>query len=222
MSSKSWEAQAPQKLEKAVTQLEWGPGPNLLSASLQGFGLYIMNDTILHKKLSDTCAAIQTSSDRVTIEDFKEESIVLKTGIRVKGLDVSENLVVVWDGKRAEVYECHINEGGTRKVSTFPTDSKFIEIIGNGAVDKAAIYCATGNKIKVCNPEGVVRDSYQFSESEGNVILLDINGRYMAAATDCGAIRVFKLDKSGKKIGQMVDMYSYILQRYKLEAYLFL
>jgi len=192
MSAKSWEALAPHTLDKSVTQLEWGPGPNLLSASLQGFGLSIMNDTILHKKLSDSVAAIQTSIDRITIEDFREESIVLKTGLRVKGLDVSENMVVVWNGKRAEVYECIISQGA-RQVATFPTKARFIEILGNGSVDNTLIYRAVGSKIEVCNYQGVVKKSYSFSETEGTVELLDINNRFMAAATSNGIIKVFKL-----------------------------
>jgi len=192
MSAKSWEALAPQTLEKPVTQLEWGPGPNLLSASLQGFGLSIMNDTILHKKLSDNFACIQTAIDRITIEDIREESVVLKTGIRVKGLDVSGNMVVVWNGKRAEVYECLPNEM-PRQISTFPTKARYIEILSNGSVDNSLIYRAVGNKIEVCNMQGVVKKNYSFSETEGAVELLDINNRFMAAATSNGVIKVFKL-----------------------------
>jgi hypothetical protein len=44
--------------------------------------------------------------------------------------------------------------------------------------------------VEICNLQGVIRQSLSFTEAEGRPVLLDVNGNFMAVATDTGLLKV--------------------------------
>jgi hypothetical protein len=111
------------------------------------------------------------------------QSKKLSTSIRMKGLDMNDKLIIVWNGKKAELRET--KEGSIGVSGSFATKAKTMQLHGED------VYQAVGNKIEVCffvcssskfcspmpqllltdeqvcNLQGVVKRVLTFSEIEG-------------------------------------------------------
>ena len=57
------------------------------------------------------------------------------------------------------------------------------------------IFRASNNLVELCNLQGIVRQKITFSEGEGSPTHLDVNGDYLAVATDTGLIKIFQVTR---------------------------
>ena len=66
----------------------------------------ILSETVLHRKMFGPVAAIQVSSDQISIQrtGSSVEPYILRTGIRIKGMDLHGTSLIVWNGRKCEVY----------------------------------------------------------------------------------------------------------------------
>ena len=67
----------------------------------------ILHETILKRKMSKNNCIVQLSPECVFVEtlDPPQSNHTVKSGLRIKGLDIYGRHFCVWDGKKIEVYE---------------------------------------------------------------------------------------------------------------------
>jgi hypothetical protein len=91
-------------LAAKVSDVAWGPGETLLAASMLE-NVSMLCETVMHHKMNGKTSVMQLSSDRVSVETFKETPYVIQAGIPIKGLDLFGENLVVFSGKKIEIYE---------------------------------------------------------------------------------------------------------------------
>ena len=133
----------------------------------------------------------------------------MKTGIRIAGADHTDNNVVVWSGKKAEIYE--IQAGSCRYVCSFQKVTNLIGMKGEN------LYALVGPRVEVCNLQGTVKFTLAFTDAEGEPATLDIMGSFLVVGTSTGIIKMWDIsrreprqimgtgkqfaDKAGKSLG---------------------
>uniref|UniRef100_A0A8B9HVY6 Intraflagellar transport 140 homolog (Chlamydomonas) n=1 Tax=Astyanax mexicanus TaxID=7994 RepID=A0A8B9HVY6_ASTMX len=80
-----------------------------------------------------------------------------------------------------------------RSTGSFQCDSVAL------AVHEENIYTVEPNRVQVRTPQGTVKQLLTFSEAEGNPIMLDVCGSYLAVGTDAAHVRVFDLTRREAK-----------------------
>jgi hypothetical protein len=98
--SEEWEPQPPVSLTNSpVTTVDWGYGEGILSA-FSTSELSILSETVLRKKMKETIMVLQISNTMVEIRrlDRPDHPFQVNTGMRIKGLDISEKHLVCWNG----------------------------------------------------------------------------------------------------------------------------
>jgi intraflagellar transport protein 140 len=85
--------------------------------------------------------------------------------------------------------------GDAKPIETarFPTTARAI------ALRDETIFRASNNLVELCNLQGIVRQKITFSEGEGSPTHLDVNGDYLAVATDTGLIKIFQVTRREPK-----------------------
>ena len=165
------------QIQGPIVNLAWGPGQGLLAAGTE-FGSTMLSETVLHRCLSDGCAAIQINNDTVNIESQDGQSFVIHTGINVKGVVVDGHHLVVWNGKEAQVYGLGRERGERKQISDFQTSARSI------ALRRDTLFMAEKNRLLLTNLHGVQRLSVNFTMAEGRPHLVDLNGSFLAVTTD--------------------------------------
>ena len=67
------------------------------------------------------------------------------------------------------------------------------------ALRDETIFRASTNVVELCNFQGVIRQKITFSDGEGAPTHLDINGDYLAVATDIGLLKIFQVTRREPK-----------------------
>jgi intraflagellar transport protein 140 len=121
-----------------IKSLAWGAGEQLLAAETAE-NVTILSETVLHRKMFGPVAAIQVSSDQISLQrtgSNNAEPIILRTGIRIKGMDLHGTSLIVWNGRKCEVYSVPKDGGGSEPVrqGSFPTKSKGKRMLCDGEV----------------------------------------------------------------------------------------
>jgi intraflagellar transport protein 140 len=189
-SDEDWDILPSIDTQKSVFSLNWGPGEGLLGMCSREMAS-ILNETVLHCKTHASGAVIQMSSDRLFLSAADGKSKKLSTAIRIKGMDVNGQYIVVWNGKKAEVREQ--KEGSVGVVSSFATRAKAMVLHGDD------IYQAVPGRVEVLNLQGVVKKALSFTEVEGNPLHLDACGDYIACSTSTGRIMLWNVERSETK-----------------------
>lgn len=191
-SSSDWEALQSHHVGSAVHEVVWAQSTRGLLAAWQDDAVTVLNETELHRKVVGTVAAVQVSSNELTVERQGLGILPLRTGLSVRGLDLSEEHIVVWDTKTVEVYG--VVEHGLPAVSAFPCVSPSM------GLHRQNIFAASAAGVQVYNLQGTVTHTVPFSDAEGAPVLVDINGRFMAVATAVGVIKCFDVSRSTPKL----------------------
>jgi len=155
-------------------------------------GCSIMNETILHRTLSSDVAALQISAQKILVQRGASNRMETTVGLRIKGLDVTESHVLVWNQSRAEVYQ--FLDENMQKYSSFPTKAESMALYGE------TVFQTNAAKLQVCNLHGVPRNEILFSEHEGEPLHLHINNKFLAVATSKGMLKVFDVSRRELKL----------------------
>ena len=115
----------------------------------------------------------------------EEKTTQLETGIRIKGIDVFQDYLLIWNGSTAEIYRITSNE--VIPISNFTKSSNAMGIYND------TIFVAEGSQISLCNLKGVEKSCKTFTKTEGNPILIDIHNEFMAVGTSRGIIKMFQV-----------------------------
>ncbi|XP_069761379.1 intraflagellar transport protein 140 homolog isoform X2 [Narcine bancroftii] len=186
-----WKLQAPIDLEGNIIQLKWGSSKNLLSVNTTGTVL-ILSEQMMSAHFNQQVAAIQVAPNQLSLVFFSSGiQLMLRTDIHVKGVYVTKDVVVVWNGKHISVFE--LFGPSLRNAGSFPCDCCVV------AVHEESIYTVEPNRVQVRTLQGTVKQLLVFSEMEGNPCHLQICGNFLAVGTDKAHVKVFDLSRREAK-----------------------
>eukprot|EP01012_Entosiphon_sulcatum_P045924 TRINITY_DN6146_c0_g1_i1.p1 TRINITY_DN6146_c0_g1~~TRINITY_DN6146_c0_g1_i1.p1 ORF type:complete len:1449 (+),score=295.84 TRINITY_DN6146_c0_g1_i1:53-4399(+) len=228
VAAEDWEAFAEIDLDTGIGDIAWGPGENLLSASMQD-SVSILHETVLKRKLANGVALIQLSPECVFVEIMASKSThTVKSGLRIKGLDMTDSHFCVWNGKFVELYQ--IGEGSITLQSQFEapatcvclhSDCIFVaKHDGSGAVvagaaatpPSAAAAGATGGsmgRIEVLSLQGAhKKQTLTLPENEGSPLFMDVHGDFLAVATSRGFVRMWRIGREVKPHGFVKQVFA--------------
>ena len=195
-SADDWRPLPVHLMNGSIKGLIWGPGDHQLAASTTT-GTSILNQSVLHRKLSSKYSVIQVNERDLAIhtvgdpDDRYKKSI--EAGINILGLDVYGEYVAVWNDRKIEVYDL----GGSDKVNrigAFPSKSS------SCALQDQSIFTAVRDGVEKRNMSGgSIITKLSFTEAEGVPTHMDANGKYLAVVTDKGVIKMFDVSRREPK-----------------------
>ncbi|XP_072535240.1 intraflagellar transport protein 140 homolog [Salminus brasiliensis] len=182
-----WKLQTPTELEGNITQLQWGSSLHLLAVCSTS-SVLILSEHVMCSHYSQQVAAVQLTPTQLSLTYFSTDTqLTLRTDTHIRAVQVAKETVTVWDGRCVTVYE--VSGQSLRSTGSFQCDSAAL------AVHEENIYTVEPNRVQVRTPQGTVKQLLTFSEAEGNPIMLDVCGSYLAVGTDTAHIRVFDLTR---------------------------
>ncbi|XP_048407747.2 intraflagellar transport protein 140 homolog isoform X1 [Stegostoma tigrinum] len=186
-----WKLQAPINLEGNITQIKWGSSKNLLSVNSAGTVL-ILSEQVMSAHFNQQVAAIQVAPNQLSLTFFSSENQqMLRTDMHVKGVYVTKEIVAVWNGKHATVFETF--GPSLRNAGSFPCDSSVLAVL------EESIYTVEPNRVQVRTLQGTVKQLLVFNETEGNPCHLNICGNFLVVGTDTAHVKVFDLSRREAK-----------------------
>ena len=189
-----WEPQLPVSLSiNSIDQVSWSSSDAILSATSQT-SLSILSETTLRKKVRNGFVALQITNSTVEVRKLNklDTSFQFSTSIRIKGMDISSNILIVWNGK---IIECF-------NISSENTAGKFVKNTYKCAAHKDNVIAVVKGQIEVCNVQGIVKQTLSMPESEGEVTAIDIQGDHMVVTTDT-LIKLYDLSRREYKLRGM-------------------
>jgi intraflagellar transport protein 140 len=207
-SSDGWEPLLPVTLSNSpITDVRWTSADGLLSAQSTTH-VSVLAETLLKKKVKEAIIALQVSNNSVEIRRMSrlDQPMTVATQIRVKGLDVTEKYLAVWNGKSFEVFL--INEFNVERLCNFQKNAVL------AGVHNESIIIFHEQVLELCNLQGVVKQSIS-SEVDSEIVSLDIFGQSLVLASE-STIKIWELtrreprmqtlprsfqDKTGKSLG---------------------
>ena len=187
-SEADWEGLPAMESSAAIQHIEWGPGEGLLGLN-NAENVSIVLETVMQYQHVDGVSAVQLTADSMMVQRGEGgKPAKFNTNIRVKGLDLSEGYVMVWNGKRAEVRDIRA-DGGPALVSSFATRASTCAMHGE------TVFCAVSGRLEVCNVQGVVQSVLTFAEAEGHPVALHVAGHYLACATSTSTLKLWDVSR---------------------------
>ncbi|KAI4899556.1 hypothetical protein NFI96_017646 [Prochilodus magdalenae] len=207
-----WKLQPPTELEGNISQLQWGSSLHLL-AVCSSSAVLILSEHVMCSHYSQQVAAVQLTPTQLSLTYFSTDTqLALRTDTHIRAVQVAKDTVTVWDGRCVLVYE--VSGQTLRNTGSFQCDSAAL------AVHEENIYTVEPNRVQVRTPQvshrhhprpklcriecdvmraGTVKQLLVFSEAEGNPVMLNVCGSYLAVGTDAAHIRVFDLTRREAK-----------------------
>lgn len=185
-----------------IQSLRWGPGEGLLAVASKE-GLSVLNETVLHSRhLSKSgLSMIQLSSDSFCLQTEGGRVLRVQTSIRIKGFDMSERHVLVWNGKRAEVRE--VPDFVRAADARLPTELKVVSSFATKAqrcvIHNDSIYACVGARIEVLSLQGVFKSALAFTEAEGVPNFLATQDNFMVCGTDHNVMKMWDISRKEPK-----------------------
>eukprot|EP01059_Diplonema_ambulator_P004781 TRINITY_DN14515_c0_g1_i2.p1 TRINITY_DN14515_c0_g1~~TRINITY_DN14515_c0_g1_i2.p1 ORF type:complete len:1452 (+),score=600.81 TRINITY_DN14515_c0_g1_i2:52-4356(+) len=109
-SEEDWECLPEVRLEEPVSEVGWGPGESLISASASD-SVSLLHGTSLKRRLWRTSAIIQLTPHVILYEDVVQRIVFATTShIRVKNVDLAGSYFAAWNNKEVEVFHVQMNK----------------------------------------------------------------------------------------------------------------
>eukprot|EP01038_Epipyxis_sp_PR26KG_P011964 gene11964-16014_t len=210
-SSSEWELIFRTHLNYPVLQLTWYGGRGLLGAVTEDSTI-VLNESIMNSYMNGDLAVIQISNTEVSVNlGGPQDTVIINTGVQIKGLSVGKSCFVVWSGKVSKVYRVDLQLQKYEELESMKNNGVAMAIADSSTISDEAWFVAEGSSIKINNFGGTQKGLISFSEVEGFPELLDINGRYLAVITNKGFIKIVDINKptAPKQCGTAGQFYSY-------------
>lgn len=188
-----WKLQTPAEVEGNISQLQWGSSSHLLAVcSSNSSCVVILSEHVMCSHYSQQMAAVQLTPTQLSLANFNTNThITFHTDTHIRAVQVTKDMVAVWNGKYITVYE---PSGQTlHSTGSFQCESAAL------ALHDENIYTIEPNRVQIRTPQGTVKQLLVFSEVEGNPTLLSVCGSYLAVGTDTSHVRVFNLTRREAK-----------------------
>uniref|UniRef100_A0A8C1Q5T2 Intraflagellar transport protein 140 homolog n=1 Tax=Cyprinus carpio TaxID=7962 RepID=A0A8C1Q5T2_CYPCA len=186
-----WKLQTPAEVEGNISQLQWGSSSHLLAVCSSSC-VVILSEHVMCSHYSQQMAAVQLTPTQLSLANFSTNThITFHTDTHIRAVQVTKDMVAVWNGKYITVYE---PSGQTlHSTGSFQCESPAL------VVHEENIYTVEPNRVQIRTPQGTVKQLLAFSEAEGNPTLLSVCGSYLAVGTDTCHVRVFDLTRREAK-----------------------
>uniref|UniRef100_A0A673FYQ4 Intraflagellar transport protein 140 homolog n=1 Tax=Sinocyclocheilus rhinocerous TaxID=307959 RepID=A0A673FYQ4_9TELE len=186
-----WKLQTPAEVEGNISQLQWGSSSHLLAVCSSSC-VVILSEHVLCSHYSQQMAAVQLTPTQLSLANFNTNThITFHTDTHIRAVQVTKDMVAVWNGKYITVYE---PSGQTlHSTGSFQCESPAL------VVHEENIYTVEPNRVQIRTPQGTVKQLLAFSEAEGNPTQLSVCGSYLAVGTDTCHVRVFDLTRREAK-----------------------
>lgn len=173
--------------------------------------MVVLTELVMKRSMCGDFVVVQTGNEEIQVTIAGSQNVsTYQTGMLIRGVHSSSSSFVIWNGEHAKVYRL-VDPTSLRleQLELFPTPSPAIVIADVGQISEDTLFLADQNMIRVANYGGTQRSSITFSEAEGSPQWIDLNGKYLAAVTDKGAIGVFDVyaPKKPKALGTMGKFY---------------
>lgn len=176
-------------------------------------GVVVLSEMKMQIGICDELSVIQTGSHEVTVTiNGAKNPIVQATAILIKGISVASSCFLVWSGKDARVFKVDAQPGKIRvePLDAFITNGSSCAISDNIHIAEESIFIAEQNSVRICNFTGIQKQTISFSEAEGIVQHISVNGRNLATITDKGIIGIYDVHspKKPKPLGSTGQFFS--------------
>ena len=189
-SDTDWEILPPVNLLHSINSFNWGTDGLLAVATAKSVS--ILNETVLNCKQSGENVIIQLTTEKLIVQTPDGKTKKLSAGIKIKGVDILNKNILIWNGKKAEVHE--LAEGNISAVSTFQLSSKIC------ALHREDIYCVVGPNIEVRSLQGNVKKVVNFAEFEGLPTTLNVWGDALVVSTSEGIIKAWDISRREHRV----------------------
>lgn len=183
-----WEPQPSFSIGGRPLFMEWGPTQSHMVVAAMD-NVYMCHKTLLSHRIKDGLVVIQASAERLMVESVEGTTKIpgkLSATMQITSIDLSRQVLLIYDGKTVELYKIGDNFELTQS-NSFESPARAV------ALHNESVYRAVENRVEVCNFSGTVKQTLAFEESQGVPFLLDINKDFLAVATTGNVVRVFKL-----------------------------
>ena len=132
ISAEGWEPKKQTKTQlKNIQEILYGSKHGII-CGLVSKGMILLIETQLKKKMRDSIQVIQTTQKSVEVQQLKKTGISIKSEFGIKGVDCSQNHVLIWSGKDAHIYE--ISSVEAKKKGSFECKSILLGILNDNVV----------------------------------------------------------------------------------------
>jgi intraflagellar transport protein 140 len=109
-------------------------------------------------------------------------------GMNIKGIDCCNNHTLFWNGKYAQLYDVQPTTG-PQCLGSFESNSIVCALTEDSVVQSSE------RKIEVCSYTGEVKQVLPMTEQEGDAILIEVRGKFMAVVTSNSLIKIFDISR---------------------------
>eukprot|EP00756_Hemistasia_phaeocysticola_P006237 Hpha_TRINITY_DN13742_c1_g2::TRINITY_DN13742_c1_g2_i1::g.142675::m.142675/K19672/IFT140; intraflagellar transport protein 140 len=183
-SEEDWEPLAEITLENGpVNEISWGPGESLLSVAMPE-AVSVLHETALQRKVNKGRVVVQLTPDTVHFEDLTNKTMVTaKSSLRIKGVDLAGQHLVVWNHKEIELFLIQNTTGTvTSKVQPKRLDNSAVALYEQ----KVFVACSKKElgKVEIHNDTLDMAGGLKITQQEGLPTHLNVNGEYLVTATN--------------------------------------
>jgi intraflagellar transport protein 140 len=170
-------------------QLQWWHGRGMLAVVTED-DTVLLTETLMNSLASSELQIVQKSINEVLVFSGTAEPKLVNTGIQIRGLALSHTCFVVWSGKVAKVVRIDPPSLRLNVLDPIKCSGMACAIADSSSIIEEALFIAEGSVLKILNFTGTQKGVVSFTESEGTPILVDLNGKFLVAATSKGFLKV--------------------------------
>ena len=212
-----WRIEQMFALPSGLKNLLWSSDPCTLSA-MSGNSVHVLSIQDLRFSLNKKCAAIQTSSDKVSLlptmtmkgsqksPKSYDKACEISIEAQIFGFSLWNSNLLLWSNKQATLFEIKSGLGVSdslsfEQVSSFPIDlpstEMHVSLPSALAIHQRYAYAIKGNKVVVYDFQGNVSNSIGFDEIQGGPTHISISNDTLVVMTQNKYVKVFKISDGG-------------------------
>ncbi|XP_071962146.1 intraflagellar transport protein 140 homolog [Antedon mediterranea] len=191
-SETKWKLQKASNLEGNILQIKWGTKKNLLATNTINL-VTVLNEQLMSGHMKDEICVVQTGPNTLSVDMFANKTHHnVNTDIHVKGVYVSKEHMVIWNGRKAVVYE--IGQQAIRASGTFSTESSVV------CLYEQNVYTTEPGKIQVRTFQGTVKQLISLNDDDGEPVTMEICNKCLVVATSSGFVKVYDISRREAKL----------------------
>ncbi|CAD7923674.1 unnamed protein product [Amoebophrya sp. A120] len=197
---------------RSCDAVHWGTriGESILSCSFSDGGCVLLAETQLSHSLRAPFLGVQVAPAQLMLHHVELEHTskharqipdqMLDCPFRIRGVSVGPPYVAIWSAKQVRIYQNNDQRGLGEHASFDRPQAPIASCSLYVTKEEASLLVACGSKIEVCNLQGNVKKSLQFSsETEGSPHLVDVGGSTLVASTTKQLLKLWNLARATPK-----------------------
>ncbi|KAI8812149.1 hypothetical protein BJ742DRAFT_706226 [Cladochytrium replicatum] len=201
-----WQAMPKLNAGGLPERISWGCSGDMLSIQKKG-SIKIYDSHSTSWALCGNVSAVQTSPTKVSLVTTSKKSLEAITSIRIRGVAISKQHFVVWNGKYAEVYEFSQELSSTQLLGVLTTEASWV------GIDDTSIYLRYRQRVDICNHKGTVKQVVNLDESQGDIVAVDVCSSRLAIFTSRNRLQLHSASKNELKLLTDIVLFGDIAQK---------